>query len=70
MSTNAYIMTIVIMGIALMVALAVIIFLSILLRDAYWEISNNYVPVDLPDITWKWKEGDTDGSQRISETEV
>ena len=70
MSTKAYIMTIVIIGIALMVALAVIVFLTILLLDAYWEISNNYVPVDLPDITWKWKEEDTDGSQRISETEV
>lgn len=70
MSTNAYIMTIVIMGIALLVALAVIVFLAILLRDAYLEISNNYMPVDLPDITWKWEEADADGSQRKPETEV
>lgn len=69
MSTNDYIMTIVIMGIALLIALAVIVFLAILLRDSYLEISNNYVPVDLPDITWKWK-GEDDGSQRIPKTEV
>lgn len=69
MSTNDYIMTIVIMGIALLIALAVIVFLAILLRDSYLEISNNYVPVDLPDITWKGKEED-DGSQRIPKTEV
>lgn len=70
MSVNAYIMTIVIMGITLLVALAVIVFLAILLRDAYWEISNNYTPVDIPDITWSWKEADADGSQRVPETEV
>lgn len=70
MNANAYIMTIVIMGIALLVALAVIVFLAILLRDAYLEISNNYMPVDLPDITWSWKEADADGSQRKPETEV
>lgn len=70
MNVNGYIMTIVIMGIALLVALAVIVFLAILLRDACLEIRNNYVPVDLPDITWKWKEEDADGSQRKPETEV
>ena len=70
MNVNGYIMTIVIMGIALLVALAVIVFLAILLRDACLEISNNYVPVDLPDITWKWKEEDADGSQGKPETEV
>ena len=70
MNANAYIMTIVIMGIALLVALAVIVFLAILLRDSYLEISNNYVPVDLPDITWKWKEADADGSQGKPETKV
>ena len=69
MNTN-YIMTIVIMGIALIVALAVIVFLAILLRDAYTEIRDNYVPVGLPDITWHWKEADADGSERIAETEV
>ena len=70
MNANAYIMTIVIMGIALLVALAVIVFLAILLRDSYSEIRDNYVPVDLPDITWKWKEANADGSQRKPETEV
>ena len=70
MSTNDYIMTIVIMGIALIVALSVIVFLAILLRDSYSEIRDNYVPVDLPDITWKWKEADADGSQGKPETEV
>lgn len=69
MNANAYIMTIVIMGIALLVALAIIVFLAILLRDAYWEISNNYTPVDIPDITWSWKEAE-DGSQRVPKTEV
>jgi uncharacterized membrane protein len=63
-------MTIVIMGIALIVALAVIASLAILLRGAWSEINNNYATVDLPDITWYWKEADADGSQRISETEV
>lgn len=70
MNANAYIMTIVIMGIALIVALSVIVFLAILLRDSYSEIRDNYVPVDLPDITWKWKEADADGSQGKPETEV
>jgi len=70
MNANAYIMTIVIMGIALIIALSVIVFLAILLRDSYSEIRDNYVPVDLPDITWKWKEANADGSQRIPKTEV
>jgi uncharacterized membrane protein len=70
MNANAYIMTIVIMGIALIIALSVIVFLAILLRDSYSEIRDNYVPVDLPDITWKWKEEDADGSQGKPETEV
>ena len=70
MNANAYIMTIVIMGIALIVALSVIVFLAILLLDSYSEIRDNYVPVDLPDITWKWKEADADGSQGKPETEV
>ena len=63
MNANAYIMTIVIMGIALIIALSVIVFLAILLRDSHSEIRDNYVPVDLPDITWKWKEADADGSK-------
>lgn len=63
MSTNAYIMTIVIMGIALMVALAVIVFLAILLRDATAEINIYHTPVDVPDITWRWREEATDDEE-------
>ena len=69
MSTNDYIMTIVIMGIALMVALAVIVFLAILLHDATAEINIYHTPVDVPDVKWRWKEAN-DGSQRIPKTEV
>ena len=69
MSVNAYIMTIVIMGIALLVSLAVIVFLAILLHDATEEINIYHTPVDVPDITWGWKE-EENGSQRIPKTEV
>lgn len=66
---NGYIMALLIMGIALMVAIAVIVFLAILLRDATAEINTYYTPVDVPDITWGWKEAEN-GSQRIPKTEV
>lgn len=62
-------MALLIMGIALMVAIAVIVFLAILLRDATAEINTYYTPVDVPDITWGWKEAEN-GSQRIPKTEV
>ena len=66
---NGYIMALLIMGIALLVALAVIVFLAILLRDATAEINIYHTPVDVPDIKWRWKEAD-DGSQGKPETEV
>lgn len=53
---NGYIIALLIMGIALMVALAVIVFLAILLRDATAEINIYHTPVDVPDITWRWRE--------------
>ena len=63
MSVNAYIMTIVIMGIALLVALAVIVFLAILLHDATEEINIYHTPVDVPDITWRWREKAVDDEE-------
>ena len=66
---NGYIMALLIMGIALMVALAVIVFLAILLHDATEEINIYHTPVDVPDIDWGWKE-EENGSQRIPKTEV
>lgn len=60
---NGYIMALLIMGIALMVALAVIVFLAILLRDATEEINTYYTPVDVPDITWRWREEATDDEE-------
>lgn len=60
---NGYIMALLIMGIALMVALAVIVFLAILLRDATAEINTYYTPVDAPDITWRWREEATDDEE-------
>lgn len=70
MSTNAFIMAIVILGLALLCAVAVIVVLFILLREAYREISSYYVPVSLPEITWRWKEVAADGSARVAESEV
>lgn len=60
---NGYIMALLIMGIALMVALAVIVFLAILLRDATAEINIYHTPVDVPDITWRWREEATDDEE-------
>lgn len=60
---NGYIMALLIMGIALMVALAVIVFLSILLRDATAEINIYHTPVDVPDITWRWREEAVDDEE-------
>ena len=60
---NGYIMALLIMGIALMVALAVIVFLAILLRDATAEINIYHTPVDLPDITWRWREEAADDEE-------
>lgn len=60
---NGYIMALLIMGIALMVALAVIVFLAILLRDAIAEINIYHTPVDLPDITWRWREEAADDEE-------
>ena len=50
MSANTFIMAIVILGLALLFAVAVIVVLFILLREAYREISSYYVPVSLPEI--------------------
>ncbi len=69
MNVNAYIMSIVILGIALMVALAVIVFLSILLRDATAEINIYHTPVDVPDITWHWR-GEEANDEEIPRSEV
>ena len=60
---NGYIMALLIMGIALMVALAVIVFLAILLRNATAEINIYHTPVDLPDITWRWREEAADDEE-------
>ena len=60
---NGYIMALLIMGIALMVALAVIVFLAILLRDATEEINIYHTPVDVPDITWRWREEAVDDEE-------
>ncbi len=60
---NGYIMALLIMGIALMVALAVIVFLAILLRDATAEINIYHTPVDVPDITWRWREEAVDDEE-------
>ena len=60
---NGYIMALLIMGIALMVAIAVIVFLAILLRDATAEINIYHTPVDVPDITWRWREEATDDEE-------
>lgn len=60
---NGYIMALLIMGIALMVALAVIVFLAILLRDATAEINIYHTPVDVPDITWRWRKEATDDEE-------
>ncbi len=60
---NGYIMALLIMGIALMVALAVIVFLAILLRDATAEINIYHTPVDVPDITWRWREEAADDEE-------
>lgn len=70
MSTNALIMAVVILGLALLFSVAVIVVLFILLREAYREISSFYVPVSLPEIAWRWKEVGTDGSTRVAESEV
>jgi hypothetical protein len=56
-------MALLIMGIALMVALAVIVFLAILLRDATAEINIYHTPVDVPDITWRWREEAVDDEE-------
>lgn len=60
---NGYIMALLIMGIALMVALAVIVFLAILLHDAIAEINIYHTPVDVPDITWRWREEAADDEE-------
>lgn len=60
---NGYIMALLIMGIALMVALAVIVFLAILLHYATEEINIYHTPVDVPDITWRWREEATDDEE-------
>ena len=60
---NGYIMALLVMGIALMVALAVIVFLAILLRDATAEINIYHTPVDVPDITWRWREEAADDEE-------
>lgn len=60
---NGYIVALLVMGIALMVALAVIVFLAILLRDATAEINIYHTPVDVPDITWRWREEATDDEE-------
>lgn len=70
MSTNAFIMAIVILSLALLFAVAVIVVLFTLLRDACREISSFYVPVSLPEITWRWKEVGAVGSERVAESEV
>lgn len=60
---NGYIMALLIMGIALMVAIAVIVFLAILLLDATAEINIYHTPVDVPDITWRWREEAADDEE-------
>ena len=67
---NGYIMALLIMGIALMVALAVIVFLAILLRDATAEINIYHTPVDVPDITWRWRGEETDVGEEIPRSKV
>lgn len=69
MSIKAYIMTILILVIVVIVLCGVVAFLTIMLHQLSKEIADYHTPVFVPEIDWVGKEAD-DGSQRIPKTEV